>query len=447
MADFGGFDIPTVQEALSNSQAFQQKAALSGNAQVMRAANIQSTLDTLFGNPQLNVARKIQSRLQSLQQAGGTEQNPGESDLDYQLRRLAATRDAVADVSPQTAAQINGQILKLGEMKFQRELLTAQNTRAEAANTREQTQFDIQKPALEAEAKQKALTGNLTYVMKTSPLGNVDVKAFNLSDPTATADFAKAMQEPNAFSPSAAQIAEIYKSTSSDAARFREALARANAGLGKNTWNDIAKQGGSLIELYGTVDRILNVFKENPDALSVASKGAKALDNVSSQLNSAARVVNGNTTANGSSIDNWMKANNVTNSRMQGLVIGVAFAIAKAQNGTGRITDRDLLAAKETIGADNPNPVVMLSNLHDILVSKTGPLMDQIQYLNADNSAPPFVRAMQQTLGNKQQAFDNQWKEYTKGRFQEAAGDTSTSPTVVPNSSLSDEALLKKWGR
>jgi hypothetical protein len=423
VADFGGFDITTPEEVQASQNAVRQKAALSGNAQVMRSSNIESALDTIFGNPQLNLARKVADKLKSAQSAAGAEQNPGETDLDYSIRKLAAQRDAVASIDPAAAAQMNTQLLKYGEMKFQRDILTQQNSRANAAEGRAAEEFSIEKPVKQAQANVAKINGGTTYVINTkSPLGTLDAKAFDLQDPTQTTEFTKAAAAPNTIVVSPTQAAELYKSANADATRLREAMAKAQGGVGKNTWNDVEKQGHGLVTLYDTVDRIFNVFEQNPDALSAASRGAKELDKLNSQLSSAARVVNGSTTATGTNIDTWMKANGVTNSRLQGLVIGTAFAIAQAQNGTGRITDRDLQAAKETIGSDNPNPAVMLSNLHDILTSQTGAMNDRIGYLDSDGTAPTFVKAMKQAIGSKQAAYDQKWSKYTGGRYQPAAG-------------------------
>lgn len=436
MADFGGFNIATPQEVATDQNSFQQKAALSGNAQVMRAANINGALDTLFGSPQMNLAKKLQSRITAAQTAAGAEQNPGESDLDYSIRKLRSVRDSVVDVDPSAAAQMNTQLLKLGEMKFQQNLLSSREKR-------EQDQFDLVKAGEAAKSSVAKINGGDTYVVDTkAPLGEFQAKAFDLQDPAQTGAFTKEAGKPNTIVVTPAQAADLYKNASDNAARMREALAKAHGGVGANTWNDLEKQGSGLVNLYDTVDRVFNVFKQNPDALSSASKGAKELDKLGSQMSAAARAVNGNTTQSGTSIDTWMKANNVTNSRMQGLVIGTAFAIAKAQNGTGRITDRDLVAAKETVGADNPNPIVMLSNLHDILSSQTGALMDRIGYLDADGSAPAFVRAMKQTIGSKSTAYESQWQPYVSGVKAEATG---APQNMVGNKAATGNPLVDKY--
>jgi hypothetical protein len=132
---------------------------------------------TLFGNPQLQQANAIQNGLKSGASGAGTQQD-GESDVDYTLRKLKAQRDAVADISPQLAAQLNTQILTLGQKKFE-------NSRLQASDTRQQTLFEEGQPAAKAEAA-NALAQNRTYVLtpnpKTSPQG-YDVKAFNMLEP------------------------------------------------------------------------------------------------------------------------------------------------------------------------------------------------------------------------------------------------------------------------
>lgn len=423
MADFGGFNITTPQEVQADQSAVRQKAIFSGNINTQRSTNIETALDTIFGNPQLNLARKVQGRLASAQTAAGAEQNPGESDLDYNIRKLQSMRDSISDVDPASASQINTQILKLGEVKFQQGLLTAQDKRA-------QETFDLNKPVLKSKANEAERLGGKTYVIDTSdPTGNFKADAFDLNDATQTADFNKAANTPKKLVVTPAQAVELWKDNSDNAFRLREAMAKAGGGVGKNTWNDLEKQGAGVVSLYDTADRMFSILKANPDALSAASKGAKELDKFSSQLVAAAHVANGNTTSDGTNLDTWMKSNNVTNSRMQSMIISLAFSIAKAQNGTGRITDRDLIAAKETLGGDNPNPAVITSNLNDMLTARTNELDDRIGYLDSDGSAPPFVHAMKNMVAAKRQGYAKNHAEWIKGQYESTSGATpQTSP-------------------
>lgn len=428
MADFGGFQITTPTEVATDQDMFRKKAFTSGNAQVMRSANVESALDTIAGNSAMNLARKTQSRIQAAQQAAGAQQQQGENDLDYNIRKLQGIRDSIVDIDPAAASQINTQLLKFGEMKFQRGLLTAQNTRA-------QEEFDLQKPALQAKAAESRIASQ-AYVIDTTdnaPGAQFKAEQFNLADPKQTADFEAARKKPGTMTVTGAQAVELYKDNSDNAVKLREAMAKASSnGVGKNTWNQLAQTGAGIIGLYDTTDRLFNILKQNPDALSAASTGAKELDKFTSQLAAAARVANGATTTDGTNIDTWMKANNVTNSRMQSMVISLAFAIAKAQNGTGRITDRDLIAAKTTLGGDNPNPAVITSNLNDMLTASTSSMNDQIGYLDSDGTAPTFVRAMQKSIQAKQSNYIKNHGDYIKGAY----GIASGSPAAAGKSPL-----------
>lgn len=124
MADFGGINIPSPQEVLMRQQAQRDQFRQSSDPAVRRQATIDSALDTLFGNPQLQAAQRVTDAVSKAQNT--IEPSPGESDLDTELRRLKAMRDAVADVDPSVAAQIDQRRLAIGAQKLERDKLLAE---------------------------------------------------------------------------------------------------------------------------------------------------------------------------------------------------------------------------------------------------------------------------------------------------------------------------------
>jgi hypothetical protein len=206
MADDGTIDTPSPQDVLAAQQA-QIQQGIGAPSPFQRNSALGTMLGrTLFGNPQLQQANAIQNGLKSGASGAGTQQD-GESDVDYTLRKLKAQRDAVADISPQLAAQLNTQILTLGQKKFE-------NSRLQASDTRQQTLFEEGQPAAKAEAA-NALAQNRTYVLtpdKTSPQGYA-VKAFDMTNPDDAASFKDAAAAPNAQVMSQAQAAQLFKGT------------------------------------------------------------------------------------------------------------------------------------------------------------------------------------------------------------------------------------------
>jgi hypothetical protein len=151
VADFGGFKVQTPQDIQNALLAQRQAVRLEGSPQQNRQANITTALDTLFGNPQMNLAKRMQGRIQTAE--ASLQPVEGESDLTREIRRLKAIRDSVADLSPETAAQVNTQLLELGQAQLEQDKLLGDQRRAEADDARERALH----PYAVAEAQDKQL--------------------------------------------------------------------------------------------------------------------------------------------------------------------------------------------------------------------------------------------------------------------------------------------------
>lgn len=202
--DDSGVNIPNPVDIQAAQQAGVQQG-IASNSPFQRNSAIGTMLGrSLFGNPQLQQANQVQNGLKQAQDALPPQQD-GESDVDYTLRKLKAQRDAVADVSPQLAAQLNTQILTLGQKKFE-------NQRLQASDQRTQTLFNEQQPVVQADAD-NSLAQARTYVLTPnakSPQG-YDVKAFDMTDPTQASAFKDASQQPNAQIMSGQQASQLFK--------------------------------------------------------------------------------------------------------------------------------------------------------------------------------------------------------------------------------------------
>lgn len=157
MADFGGFNIPTPQEVLAGLHNRRQQVMSSGNVQAQRSQNMETALDTIFGNPQLNLAKRMTNAVKQAEQR--LTPIEGESDLDRELRRLQAVRDAVADLSPETAGEITGQMLKLGQTRLEQQKLRAEESRAASKEARESQAAPLDIALKQAQIMEKANEG------------------------------------------------------------------------------------------------------------------------------------------------------------------------------------------------------------------------------------------------------------------------------------------------
>lgn len=143
MADFGGVNIQTPQEVLARLQAQRDQFRQSQDPQVRRQASYDQALDALFGNPQLQAAKRTTDAIVKAQDA--VQPQPGESDLDTELRRLQSMRNAVSDIDPAAASQINQQMLKLGAEKLERQKLQADMAYKQKESDRQDSELGMKK--------------------------------------------------------------------------------------------------------------------------------------------------------------------------------------------------------------------------------------------------------------------------------------------------------------
>jgi hypothetical protein len=417
MADFGAFQAQTPQDVLASLAAQRSKVMVGGNVQQQRSQNIESALDGLFGNPQVRQAARLQQQLKQAQQ--GVQQKDGEDQLDYELRRLQGMRDAVADVSPETASQINQKMLEIGEQKFQRSRLMAHDDR-------EKQEFNLDIDAKKDAAKQRALLGGGVYVLNTK---DGTAEQYDINDPESAAKFDKDKGQPDHIVISPEQQFQLYHDKTLQAMKVREALARAGGtnDLSKVTAKEVEKASAGLLDTYATAGRLFQVLETNPDVMSKASAGAKAFDKVATELAAAGRMASGGKTSNGQKIDDFLTSNNITNERAQSLTIALAAAMAKANNPDGRISDNDMRIAVNMVGGNNPNPAVVLSNLNDTLTRSTQSLFDRIDY-GPEGMADMF-KTRRQILGQRAGEFKSRFETYAKGRL----GQNSTGIAPEPD--------------
>lgn len=417
MANFGGFEMETPQEVLARTQAQRSAAMSQGNIHQQRSANMERALDVLFGPPGMRDAKRRQDAIKRAQAAVQPKQ-PGEDQLDYEMRDLAAKRDAIADISPDVASQINQRLLELGEAKLQRQRLIAQDQRASEKHTMEME-------AGKREATMDKLIGGNTYVVDTS---NNAAVAFDLLDPAQTAAFEQEKNKPGRRVITSAQAFALMMQDDAQAAAMRLALAKADNDVGgsKVTYKELEKLSGGLLDLHATAERIFNVFDSNPDVLTGGSKGAAALDKIATEIGAAGRIASGGVTKEGTQIDSWLKQNSIQNTRMQGLVVGLAYSLAKTNDPGGRLSDNDLRMAVQMVGGDNPNPAAILANLNDNMVKTNNALIGRIE-TSGDAVAKELGPRLNLLKKNKE-AYDARMSRYAQGSRGAEATGTESAP-------------------
>lgn len=433
MADFGGFQAVTPQEMLAQIGQIRDQAIGSGDRDRVRQAIFGRTSDALFGNKRVQDAQKLQQTIAEASKQAAQGAAEGEDPMDTEARRLKTIRDALVDLDPAAASQINGKLLEIANMKFEKSRLMASDARAEG-------KYKIEQAAAADEAAMRKAMGGMTYTFNTQ---SGEAASWDLLDPSTSSGFNDASKQPGTIVLKPEDMLQLYRDKTAQAAALRASLARAdNDTAGKNLVNNLEKASSGVLDLFGTADRLFSVLAENPDALTNVSTVNRKVDSVLTEIGAAANAVNGGKTKEGTDISGYMKSNSITNTRMQGLVVGLAYATAKANDGSGRISDADLKAALDQVGANNPNPAAILSNLNDIVTRSAVPLLDRL------NTAPMLEKEAlaprMKLIQERYTQFTEKAAKYTRSRTGNPSGFPTPSAPKTPLDEKIDKILQGK---
>lgn len=206
---------PATMQALQEQQLSRSIAQTGGNSRErMNDMTVGLGVQTMFPSPDMIQSRAADAALR----ASKLTPNAGESDLDFSIRQIAAQRDALASVSPQSSAALNTQLLKLGQMKIEQQHLVAQDQR-------EQQTFD----ASAGKRTEEQATGALAYAItpdKTSPIG-YRAQAFDTSNPDQLKALQQAARQQGVQIMSADKAASLFSSSNTAEMRAAAELAKA----------------------------------------------------------------------------------------------------------------------------------------------------------------------------------------------------------------------------
>lgn len=150
---FAQLQFETPEQIRQRTAAQRQQAYASGNPYAMYQANMSNFLDMAFGNPSELQAKRVQDLLTGADNSIIPKE--GDTDIVTQMRRLRAQRDAVAETDPSVAAQLNTQILQLGQVMLEQDKLLSEQRRAENKEKREQSEEERKSALFPLEAADK----------------------------------------------------------------------------------------------------------------------------------------------------------------------------------------------------------------------------------------------------------------------------------------------------
>lgn len=231
LSDSSGLPLdPVTLQAMEQQQMLQNMDQQGGTANTRQnMAAISQGVSNLFPSQQVQQATKVQNALKSAQ----LTQAPDEAPLDFSMRQLQANRNAIAPYSPESAAALNTQMMKLAQVKFEQQKLTAQDQRESVAASDKHAEEQAALPAKQAAGNFAAATQNIGYVptKDNSPLG-LSFKAFDVTDPAQLAAAKAAADKSGMPIVSPDHAATILNSADTAATRYAQALATANLQYG-----------------------------------------------------------------------------------------------------------------------------------------------------------------------------------------------------------------------
>lgn len=253
---------PTTMQALQQQQIEQGIGTMGGTA-ATRAnfQNIQQGMSNLFPSPQVQQATQVQTALKGAQ----LTQDPGESQLDFNIRQLQSNRDAVAQYSPESAAAMNTQLTKLAQVKFEQSRLTADDQRADERESDVHAAAQAALPGQQAHGALEAATNSTAWVVtpdKTADLG-FTAKAFPVTTADATAALTSYAQKTGGAIVSGDKYASMMSSGDVAQMRIAAELARAQATSGGTASPDAIKfMAGESVFDAGALSRAPFVVRQ-----------------------------------------------------------------------------------------------------------------------------------------------------------------------------------------
>lgn len=362
MADFGGIEIETPQEVLARLEAMQadnlQRAGQDPFSQ--RMARIENTFSSFAGQAQVMRAQNL-IKMTAAKTSEALKALPPGASPQQQARARYEAMAAIADEldRPDIGIQAQNKLLELDQADFERSRLTAADER-----TKETHALNVEKRRQEIDEinREAALIekrGTYRHVIKGAP-GNLSHTAFRVDTEDGSKEFHQYMEE----NPTAVAMDEDTAAS----------ILFDNAGepISKYEARDLRKTTTANLNAGRTALRFMEVLRENPDAFTAGEKGAAALSRVISHVESVANAVKGTMTNdafadNERTINRYLEQSQITDARLKGLAVNLAYAIARQKDDQGRLSDTDVQMALRMIGGENgnPNPYAIYKTLED----------------------------------------------------------------------------------
>lgn len=362
------FDTPEVlkQQQQEKYQSFLQ----SNDPKQQQLANSQIVVDALFGNPQIKKASAVQQVIQESQEL---ERDEGEDQLDYEMRKQKYVMEKAAGIDPNISVQANQNLLALYKDKKAQSSLEQKDARSKAIFDRETTIFEAERtPIIEK-------YNPLTQEWEPSQVGKFGDEVVGFQEKATQLN-----QEAQASG------SETRYRVNNQASMFDvdSVIAKGKAGTGslfsKNETRKYREQVQSQTDAISAYVPLVEMLASSPQALQgvsmdnmgnmepgVANEFFQGLEELGQEAMLALESAGLRTDIFKGPNGEWKDVNEVVAEglRKQGIesdiaqakVVGVAYAIAKARDPGGRLSDQDVsLALRSLTGRGGARQIASL---------------------------------------------------------------------------------------
>lgn len=351
MANVGGFEFTGSQALEARAQQAIQQMRSSGDLNQQLAANSQQVIGALFGSPEIRKAKQTEAALSDA--LTSVKKEEGESDLDFQIRQNNSVRDRMAAVDPNVAMQANEKILRLQSEKLeQRRLKSNADLSDLELNNALQTSVDSKTPTI----FKRGVDGQLTAVAGLAP------------DATPEEINAK-VQELQSAQPDSQYVV----GSGLDRLKIEDLKTNSMGGLNKSSVAKIEEAVDATASLFFNGNTFMEQLNESPLSLTA---GSETLQQAGGLLAGVRRIA-GNFVQNdeeaqedaGLLQDVFERTGfleevedlGVDSAISRGLVLNMAYGLAKTLDPGGRLSDQDVeMAIQMLVGSGDPNALKKL---------------------------------------------------------------------------------------
>ena len=391
--DILGVQLETPQEIQARIQQTNQ-AAISragGNRAALRSATIQTGLNNVLGSIQSQraakdaeeLAKSVSARVDALPDNANDEQK-----LEARLRGsldFADSRGRTED-----SLSINKQLLQLETAKNERARLQAS----------EDLDFEIRQNNLrvgqlrvEELERERDTTDEAKGIVRglTGDFSNPTVEAFDTNTESGTAELREFLAaNPSAVTLDNDQYNELrLEGLKQDPDADRGIADDLTTKFKSDRIKDLESQAGAV----RLATNVAEIFRGNVDAASVSTRLAADGNKIINELLSARSVFESSLTPeekskNNEAINAFLENSQLADARLGGLAVGIAFMSARADNGSGVLTDKDFNLTAESLqivdGKFVNNPRVVLQILEDRIIANATDMVTNTELLNTN---------------------------------------------------------------